>query len=238
MNKENLQVTILIAALEEERWIGHAVSAALASLSATNLRGEVIVCDGGSCDATRRNAARAGAHVIQTEPGRPRQLNTGLALASGEWVMLMHADALCSPRMLAAAKTALERGFEGGWFQVDILSEQGKAANSLRLISWGINLRTRLFTTATADQALFARRASLLALGGVPDLPLMEGVMLARALRERGAVAVLGPWLRISGRRWETYGPWRTTGKMYSLRFAHKLGISEKTLARFWRNHA
>ena len=238
MNKENIQVTILIAALEEERWIRHSVSAAIASLSAANLRGEVIVCDGGSRDDTRARAESAGARVIQTEAGRPTQLNAGLKLAAGEWVMLMHADALCNPRMLAAAQTALERGFAGGWFQIDILPERGKGTNSLRLISWGINLRTRLFTTATADQALFARRELLLALGGVPNLPLMEGIMLARALRERGDVAVLGPWLRISGRRWETYGPWRTTGKMYSLRLAHKLGISEKTLARFWRNHA
>lgn len=238
MNKEQIKVSILIAALEEERWIGHAVSAALASVSAAGLRGEVIVCDGGSQDATRERAKRSGALVLQAPKGRAKQLNAGLRAARGDWVMLLHADALCNPRMLEAADASLERGAVGGWFQVDLLPESGESTNTLRLLSWGINLRTRWFTTATADQALFTSREVLLDLGGVPDLPLMEGIALARALRARGEVVVLGPWLRISGRRWETYGPWRTTGKMYSLRLAHKLGVSERTLARFWRNHA
>ena len=106
--------------------------------------------------------------------------------------MLLHADALCNPRMLEAADASLERGAVGGWFQVDLLPESGKSTNTLRLLSWGINLRTRWFTTATADQALFTSREVLLDLGGVPDLPLMEGIALARALRARGAVVVLG----------------------------------------------
>ena len=132
MNKEQIKVSILIAALEEERWIGHAVSAALASVSAAGLRGEVIVCDGGSQDATRERAKRSGALVLQAPKGRAKQLNAGLRAARGDWVMLLHADALCNPRMLEAADASLERGAvarEHGAEAVDEAPQDGVVAD-------------------------------------------------------------------------------------------------------------
>ena len=61
--------------------------------SAISFRGcEVIVADGGSADATRRVASRAGARVITSPRGRARQLNAGAAQASGGILVFLHAD--------------------------------------------------------------------------------------------------------------------------------------------------
>lgn len=233
-----MHLSFLVPTLDEQAWIGHAVSTLRASLRACQMTGQILVCDGGSRDATCARAEAAGARIIPSSaPGRARQLNAGLAHATGQVVVMPHADLLLGPRQLAAIRTAVDEGAVGGWFEIDLRAERGRftAANFLRVISAGINLRTRLFHTATADQCLFARREVLVELGGVPELELMEGNALVRKLRQAGPTRVLGPPARLSGRRWEAGGLARTTAWMYVLRAAYMAGVPPEMLARLWR---
>ena len=58
------------------------------------LRGEfeVIVCDGGSADATVEMARQYGLRVIEAPRGRGPQMNAGGRLAKGETLLFLHAD--------------------------------------------------------------------------------------------------------------------------------------------------
>ena len=58
------------------------------------LRGEfeVIVCDGGSADATVETARQCGLRVIEAPRGRGPQMNAGARLARGETLLFLHAD--------------------------------------------------------------------------------------------------------------------------------------------------
>ena len=82
---------------------------------------------------------------------------------------------------------------------------------SLRLVSWGVNLRSRLFRLPYGDQALFVRAATFGVLGGFRRLEIMEDVDFVRRLRRHGELALVRPPLRASDRRWRTNGVLRTT---------------------------
>jgi len=54
--------------------------------------GEIWLVDGGSRDETRSIAAAAGCRLAAARRGRGRQLQAGAALASGPWLLFLHAD--------------------------------------------------------------------------------------------------------------------------------------------------
>lgn len=232
------EISVLIPTLNEARWIGHAVRAAHASASSAGVRVEIIVCDAGSTDDTLGCARRAGADVVVEvgRAGRAHQINEGLRRARGAWVAFLHADSLLTPDAFEAIRGAAQRGCDGGWFEVQIVAERADilTANLLGWVARGINLRTRLFRTATADQCIFARRDVVDVLGGMPAVRLFEGNRFARAMRGLGRVAVLGPHVRISGRRWERHGLCRVLTLMYALRVMERCGVPTQRLHRLW----
>ena len=79
---------------------------------------------------------------------------------------------------------------------------------------------------------MFAARDALAAIGGVPDLPLMEDVALSKKLRRLSPPACLREQVTTSGRRWVVNGAMRTIMFMWALRLAFFLGVSPDRLAR------
>jgi hypothetical protein len=103
-----------------------------------------------------------------------------------------------------------------------------------KLIGKMISLRSRLSKVATGDQAIFARRRVFAEIGGYPDVPLMEDVAFARALKRCGAVACLRSRAVTSARRWELEGVWRTVLKMWALKSLYLVGVSPFRLKRYY----
>lgn len=212
------------------------MAATLAALE-TELRGqgdEVIVADGGSRDRTAQIAAEAGfARVIVCQQAnRGWQMNQGAHDASGEVLLFLHADVKLPPGAFASINQALaEKCMLGGCFQICFPAD---VPAPLRLVALGINFRTRLFRTATGDQAIFIRRRTFEEIGGYQILPLMEDITLFGEMKRRGHVVVLDQQVEISPRRWLKYGVWRTVALMYLLRLGYWLGIHPATLKRFF----
>ncbi len=232
-------LSVLIPTLDEEDWIEHSIRSARASLRASGIDGEIIVCDGGSSDRTRRRAVQYGAdEIVRTaKPGRARQWNAGAERASGDVLALLHADSVVGPAWAERIRDAIQEGVSGGWFQVEILPEQGTvaSANGLAVMATGINVRTLVFRTATSDQSIFVRRDLFEELGGVPSRPVMEGYELASRLGEAGATAILGSEVRISGRRWERSGLVRTMLVGFAIRAAYEFGVDAGWLSDVWQ---
>ena len=95
-------------------------------------------------------------------------------------------------------------------------------------------MRSRLFNTATGDQAIFARRSAFRRLGGYSDDGLFEDVMFYRRLRRLGSVALLDPSVRTSERRWRRHGYLRTIAVHLTLRLLFTAGVSPGRLARLY----
>src|SRR5262245_37431857 len=88
-----LDVSVVIAALNERGNIGIVVSGIKEVLERLKLRYEVIVVHGGSADGTKEEAENAGAKtILQRRIGYGGALREGFMAAQGEFVLTMDAD--------------------------------------------------------------------------------------------------------------------------------------------------
>ena len=78
------------------------------------------------------------------------------------------------------------------------------------------------------------RRDAFEALGGFPDIPLMEDVELTRRLKRVGRIVCLRERVVTAARKWEREGAWRTIALMWRLRLLYALGADPARLHRMY----
>ena len=140
-------VSVVIPALNEARALPRTLDAARCGAPH-----EIIVVDGGSVDGTREIARARDGIVLLAPPSRAAQMNRGAAIATGEWLLFLHADTLL-PADYAAhiGRTLAEPGVVAGAFEFAIAENfPGR-----RWIERATNLRARRWQSPYGDQALF-----------------------------------------------------------------------------------
>jgi rSAM/selenodomain-associated transferase 2 len=192
---------------------------------------EVVVVDGDPAGSTLAALTRGGVTALQSLPGRARQQNAGAAAAGGDIILFLHADVRLPAGAFQAAEAALDAGAALGAFSLALRTRHPW----LRLAAAGATLRSRLFFLPYGDQAFFMRRELFCALGGFPDLPIMEDVALVRAVRRAGGmVRILPGRVVASARRYEALGPRPTTLRNLALLTLFSCGVPAARLARFY----
>jgi len=188
--------------------------------------------DGGSGDDTAAVVARLpGPWLLESARGRAVQMNHGAREAGGDTLLFLHADTRLPDGAARAIEQALaEPGVVGGRFDVRFDNERPL----FRVIAWFMNTRSRASGICTGDQAIFVRRADFEAVGGYPEIPLMEDIELSRRLKRRGNLRALRLRVTTSARKWEREGPLRTMGLMWALRFLHFCGVAPTRLHRWY----
>jgi len=219
------RLSVILPVLNEEAGIAEA----LQDLSKLRARGvEVIVVDGGSRDDTVALAQPLCDRLITAPRGRGAQMNAGAGVARGDVLLFLHADTRLpadADRLLLDGLAASSRPW--GRFDVRIAGRHPL----LPLIAATMNLRSRLTGIATGDQAIFAEGSAFAAIGGFPDIALMEDIVLSRRLKRLGRPLCLRPHVLTSGRRWEQHGVVHTILTMWRLRLAFFFGVAPAKLA-------
>lgn len=226
-----MRIAVVIPALNEADRIQHAIRSVGGSARPGDV--EVLVVDGGSRDATRERARAFGARIVESEPGRARQLAAGAAATEADLILFLHADSKLPDGWVDDVTRALaEPAVVGGAFTLAFES----ARWPLRVIAWGARWRIRLGGVPYGDQGIFVRRRELAAIGGVPQVPLMEDRDLARALRRRGRLAILDAPVLTSPRRYAARGG-AACGvvRNWLVLLADRLGVDRARIARWYR---
>ena len=103
--------SVIIPAHNEETWLPRCLTALAEAMAAVGERGEVIVVDNASTDATARVAEEHGARVVR-EPHRQisRARNTGARCAGGRYLIFLDADTILPTPLLRQALSNLAGG--------------------------------------------------------------------------------------------------------------------------------
>ncbi len=194
---------------------------------------EIVVSDGGSQDATRELAVRFGARVINSAPGRGRQLAAGAGAAGGEWLLFLHADTRLSAGWSTVARDFMARSDSrerAGYFRL-VFDDPSLAA---RVIAQGAMWRARWLGLPYGDQALLMSRAFHDALGGFRALPLMEDVDLVRRIGKRRLVE-LPAEAHTSAARYRRDGWLARPARNVCCVVLYFLGVDVARIARLYR---
>lgn len=193
---------------------------------------EIIVVDCGSADGTQEIAQRHGAQVILSEPGRARQMNAGAAVSQGETLLFLHADTLLPVDFATRIPAILRQdNVVAGAFSLAI-DLPGPAA---RVVAMMANFRSRALHMPYGDQGLFLTRHDFYAVGGYPEEPILEDLLIVRRLRRRGHVNIARSPVMTSGRRWRELGIIRTTLINQAIILGYLAGVPTQRLQSWYR---
>jgi glycosyltransferase involved in cell wall biosynthesis len=228
------KLAVVIPTLNEEGTIPSCLQAVGRRLGVA-----VVVTDGGSTDATLAVVAREypEARVVQGPPGRGGQLNRGAAALPAQAYIFVHADCRLPDGWRDAVSRALaDPAVAIGCFRLH--TEPPPDGNTSRLArTWWrlLDARSRGLALPYGDQAHFLRRDVLNAVGGVPEIPVMEDVELVRRCLRLGRLARLPLEVRTTARRFAR-SPVRARLCTATFPLLFRLGVSPERLARWYRN--
>jgi hypothetical protein len=151
-----------------------------------------------------------------------------VAASDGEVVLMLHADTRLPEGWADAVRHALaDPRVVGGAYRLRF----DERSPGLALVEWGAHLRAALWRMPYGDQALFVRRAVLDAVGGIPQVPVMEDVDLVQALKRRGRLALLPLPALTSARRYREGGALRTWARHVVAIVGRALGVDRARVA-------
>ncbi|MBO0859507.1 MAG: TIGR04283 family arsenosugar biosynthesis glycosyltransferase [Chloracidobacterium sp.] len=226
MNITKPLVSIIVPTLNEETTIPELAA------SLGRLRGdfEIIICDGGSSDATVEMARQNGLRVIDAPRGRGPQMNAGARLARGETLLFLHADTRLPENALEFISNAIaDERVCGGNFSLIFGGDTREARMLTRIYSL-----LRLGGILYGDSAIFARRNVFDRLGGYREYPIFEDYDLYRRMRRMGRFVRLNACASTSSRRFE--GRFIRTFALWTLmQILYWLGVSPNILNRLYK---
>ena len=215
-------LSVVLPALNEAAAIGRAVRSAWAAGA-----DEVVVVDGGSADGTPAAARDSGAQVLAAPRGRAIQQNAGAAATTAEILLFLHADCALDPAAgLQLAAACSSPRVQAGAFRQRI--EASGAA--YRWLEQGNAWRVRWGRRPYGDQALFVRRTLFESVGGFPDVPFLEDLLLGRAIARRCRPVLLAGPLYVSPRHWQRRGVLRQTLRNWLILGRHAAGAAPSEL--------
>jgi len=197
-----------------------------------DLLGEVVVADGGSTDGTPDLAARRGCRVVTGAAGRGRQLRAGADAAGCDWLLFLHADTRLGNGWAEIVRAFVADPAHRDRAGVFRLAYDRDTPAARRVAGWA-NRRTRWLGLPYGDQGLLIHRRTYDRLGGFPDVPLMEDVMLMRRLGRR-RIRVLDAVAVTSAARYDRDGWWARPLRNLSILSLHLLGVGPQRLKRWY----
>jgi hypothetical protein len=166
---------------------------------------------------------------------RGGQMRSGAAVATGELVVFHHPDnPLRQAHVRSLLDVAREPVIAGGAFYRDLCHCWPGWGFLEPLARWWQMKYGILY----GDQTCFVRREVYQAVGGMPDMVLMEDVELSRRLRKWGSLRFLDPPVQPDMSRFMRDGRWRRKLENLALILLYRTGASPRRLNSIYNRRA
>lgn len=185
MTLDPVRFSVIVPAYNEAEILPSTLASLYDAIHNAPWKGELIVVDNNSTDATADVARTAGAKVVFEAYNQiSRARNAGAAVAQGDWLVFVDADTRIDPGLLFDALSHLESGkVAGGGSEVNF---PGSAPWSARALNKFWNYVSRTMKLA-AGCFIFCRKDAFDAVGGFSErVYASEEVWLSRALARWG----------------------------------------------------
>ena len=192
---------------------------------------DILFADGGSRDDT---LAKIGSRyrVLNSSRGRANQMNYGAANASSEILWFVHCDSVLPKDAHAQISQAIAQGRQWGCFHIGF-DYDGPFMGYNTYLS---NCRARR-GIAFGDQGIWVRKVVFDAMGGFPDLPIMEDYEFSLRMKAANIpICQLPGRIITSGRRYEKRFPLLTMWQMFHLRCLYRKGMDIQEIARRYKD--
>lgn len=222
-------ISVIIPVLNEARTI----APLMAALDQETICHEVLVVDGGSRDGTAELAREMGGRVVCAEAGRGNQICRGVAHASGDVLLFLHADTVFPAGGLQRISETLAKHSQiaGGNFRL-VFDGETRFSKALTVFYGWI----RRFGLYYGDSGVFVRRSVYNAMGGMRPIPLMEDIDFIRRLERFGRTCrIESPPLITSSRRFHDRHAMAIIFGWIKLHVLFWCGVAPDRLARMYR---
>ena len=195
-------ISIIIPVLNEEK----ALPETLACLRRQIQDDEIIVVDGGSEDHSQQLVETyEDIQLLMASPGRASQMNAGAAIATGDWLLFLHADTHLPSNALQTIAN-LDSDCRAGCFR----QRFSRAHWFLRFVSWLHNRRCAHTGVMYGDQAMFMRRELFQCIGGFPSHSILEDVSMSEEIMQHTRPRLLPLTVVTSSRKFEQRGVFKS----------------------------
>ncbi|MEM9050047.1 MAG: TIGR04283 family arsenosugar biosynthesis glycosyltransferase [Pseudomonadota bacterium] len=221
-------VSVIIPTYQAADRLGPCLAALAEGLGDGILR-ELIIVDCGSQDGIEALADAIGAEFMLAPRGRGRQLAAAARRARGSWFLFLHADTVLEPGWgTSVIEHVSKHPQKAGWFRLRF----DTPGFWPWLVAGWANLRARHLGLPYGDQGLLIHRALYSAVGGYPEIALMEDVALVRALR--GRLAPLSCAAVTSAARYRAEGWLRRGLRNQLVMLRYLFGVSPERLSALY----
>jgi rSAM/selenodomain-associated transferase 2 len=188
---------------------------------------EILVCDGGSSDATIEKARAAGATVlIASQKGRAVQMNEAAAVATGDVLYFVHADTRPPAQFAKDIAAATKAGYTMGRYR----SRFDTSNWIMKINAWFT--RFDWFICMGGDQTLFVTRELFAATGGFnSSYMIMEEYEFCVRARKQARYKIMPDNTLISTRKYEGRGWWQVQRANYKAVQLYKKGATQSVIA-------
>ena len=193
---------------------------------------EIIVVDGDPGGSTINAIHNKEIITLQSPKGRSMQMNRGAQAASGDILLFLHADTYLPETAMKSIKGKMASG--------------KYAAGAFNLSSKGMNLfmkhiyithywRSCITRIAYGDQAIFILKDYFMQLGGYPEIPIMEEVVLMKKIKQnKDKICILKDKVRTSPRRYDEDGQVFNWLRNHRIRILYCFGKEPEELAKLY----
>jgi glycosyltransferase involved in cell wall biosynthesis len=225
-------ISFILPAYNEEQLLGRTLTALTGAARALQHPFEIIVVDDASTD---RTAEIAREHGVRIKTVAHRQIaatrNAGAREATGEMLVFIDADTVVTPRAVAAAVKAMQRGAVGGGcaFRFD-----GRLPFYGRIMAAASGPLYRALKLASGC-FLFCTRAAFRATGGFDETLFgAEEAAMSRALRRQGRFVILREYVTTSGRKMRVHSAREILGLLARLALTGSKALRKREGLDVW----